>query len=118
MHNPLSVVPRQNVDICTALPDLSCFLTIPPPGDHILARSDVLRDLDLVGDHAQRPVPAAPALVPVVVRGNKLRWHVCCVSTVPSKLEKVVVSIFLNLPEYVPTNSAVICIAFVRLPHR
>ena len=67
---------------------------------------------DLVGDHAEGPVPAAPALVPVVVRGDKLRWHVRCVSTVPSKLEKVVVSIFLNLPEYVPTNSAVMCIAF------
>ena len=84
MHNPLSVVPRQNVDICTALPDLSCFLTIPPPGDHILARSDVLRDLDLVGDHAQGPVPAAPALMPVVIRGVVLGGHVGGIAIVPA----------------------------------
>ena len=84
MHNPLSVVSRQNVDICTALPDLSCFLTIPPPGDHILARSDVLWDLDLVGDHAQGPVPAAPALVPVVIWGVVLGGHVGGIAIVPA----------------------------------
>ena len=75
---------RQNVHICTALPDLSCLLTIPPPGDHILARSNVLWDLDLVGDHAQRPVPAAPALVPVVIWGVVLGGHVGGIAIVPA----------------------------------
>ena len=75
---------RQNVHICTALPNLGCFLTVPPPRDHILARSDILWDLDLVGNHAQRPVPAAPALVPVVIRGVVLGRLVGGIAVVPA----------------------------------
>ena len=79
-----SCVSREDVDIGAVLPHLGGLLTIPPPRDDVLAGFEVFRDDQLVGDHAKGPVPAAPALVPVVVWWMEFCWHVCCVSTVPA----------------------------------
>ena len=65
----------EDVDIGTVLPHLGSLLTVPPPRDHVLARLQVVGDDQLVGDHAQGPVPAAPAFVPVVVWRMELGGH-------------------------------------------
>ena len=80
----LVIAAGQDVDISTVLPDLGRLLTVPPPGDHIFAGLYVLRNDHLVRDHAESPVSAAPALVPVVIRRVVLRGHVGGVPVVPS----------------------------------
>ena len=69
------VVAWEDVDIGTVLPHLGGLLTVPPPRDHVLAGLQVVGDDQLVGDHAQGPVPAAPAFVPVVVWRMELGGH-------------------------------------------
>ena len=81
------IISWEDIDISTVLPNLGGLLAVPPPRDDVLARLEVVGDDQLVGDHAQGPVPAAPALVPVVVGRVELGWHVGSISTVPTLVD-------------------------------
>ena len=74
----------QDVDICTVLPDLGRLLAVPPPGEHIFARLNVLGDDHFVGDHTKSPVSTAPTLMSVVIWRVVLGRHVCGIPIVPT----------------------------------